>query len=262
MARWDVIPNERVANHGALFDMPGDKRQGVDIETLALTDQAGSEIPVYTYSGVRQPRRTPRFRVNQKSCGLLLNLDRVRAIFTSIHADDYDSEFEMPPSGPNISMYRQAFLHNHGHIQAHDAPTAVLNAIRAVNKMVGLKIESQSTDSDSDSDDPHAPVYFQHRPVSAIFSQVYNGILHRSRPDASQHDAQQGNITSAAAGPYALGEPQKRTASKKFSACAESLPHQKFAQRINNPDLDTDLRIESNFMIDIRKLAVTQRRGE
>lgn len=238
-----------------------------------VEEESNSEVPIFSEDGRRIARRTPLFSRGRKPCGILVALQKIHRFFEHQHNPIYvyDSDEDgfdgVHRTAPTVSMYPQAFLHKYGHIQAKGIPGplhAVLVGInQSVAKQIMLEASPGPVDSDSDSDDS----YVQHpsgqyrQAVQGIGSQIYNSSLHCARPKASQHDAQLGDITAAFAGSHATGVAQRRTASQKLKRCNDQLPHERYALRMANDNIPTDLRLEYITKIDMNSLTDRNRNG-
>lgn len=237
---------------------------------MPLLDVSGAEIPIYTEQGRRIPRRIPLFHPARKPAGILVALDRVHDFFFQHPTgwDEYDSDEgddNHPRHHPDIFLYPQAFLKVHGHVQANCIPVPLQQVLREMNAKMAMPITTSrgDDDSDADSDDvsDEPPTPYLRTALTGISTQMYGDIMHRTRPTARQHDAQLGTITQAFAGSHAVSAKNKRVATQKFEACKLQLPHARYQQRIDNPDIPTDLRLEYVCRVTIANLKPEFRDG-
>jgi hypothetical protein len=152
----------------------------------------------------------------------------------------------------NYQIYPQAFLKKHGHLQANHLMHPFSNIISDINGAIRFN--------------PEAPLdtnqhYHNCNPLSGIAFQAYNEAMHRIRPRAQYHDVQLGLITANLAGTYARSDKNKRTADTLRTRCQSSLPHQKFAEKIDSPGLKRELRLENVFTLDLFALSPVNRTG-
>lgn len=278
VSKWQNIdPEEIEAEHKAIYDSPHrDGRKVIrHLEDLPMVDgESNSEVPIFSEDGRRIPRRTPLFSRGRKPCGLLVALQKIHRFFEHQHDPIYvyDSDEDgfdgVHQTAPNVSMYPQAYLHKYGHIQAKGIPgplhAMLLGINQSVAKQVMLEASPRPLDSDSDDDEDayvqHPSGQYRHA-VQGVATQIYNSSLHCARPKASQHDAQLGDITAAFAGSHATGVAQRRTASQKLKRCNDQLPHERYALRMANENIPTDLRLEYITKIDMNSLKDCNRNG-
>jgi hypothetical protein len=101
-----------------------------------------------------------------------------------------------------------------------------------------------------------------HPPVTGIATQGYNSAMHYARGRGVQHhDAQLGLVTAALAGTYAVTPKEKRIASERQRSCKQKLPHERFNNKINEPEITRDLRMENVYCVDMLAITPEYRSG-
>lgn len=91
--------------------------------------------------------------------------------------------------------------------------------------------------------------------IHGISSQGYNAVTHSTRGKSAQHhEVQLGLVTGALAGAWATGTKNRRTADNLDLGCSRQMPHEAFAEKIENPGISRDLRMENVYWIDIGAL--------
>lgn len=201
----------------------------------------------------------------QDSCGVLMNLTNIRALFrTADDHDDSDNElFGEPAKEEKLDVYPLGFLRKAGNVQAGGAPHCFLAPIKKVNRAVRKEGTQQRTrattsfeeDSSSLSTDSETQDTVNRIPtVKATSCQFYNYIAHRIAPRAGKLDSQQGLVTAALVGAFAQSIPHEKTARTKQAACKKSLPAATFLQRIYRFGCPTGCRAEIVYSVDISNL--------
>lgn len=254
---WDPIPEEDInPNNGQLYDSPHPAtRERINLADCPLTDDDGAEIRVYSAEGLRLRRRTPLCDPDEKPCALLVNLKGIHTFFEDPSVADYNTAFD-DDSAPQlcVNAYRQCGFKSVGHIQVNRVPVRMTELIGRMNTALADNVP-RAEGADDDMDGP--PIV--ERAITGVDCQFYNAAMHRVRGTADTHDAQRGDITAAFAGSFSQGPAQKRTAARLRDACNVRLPHTNFNHLINHEDLDTTLRAEFVFNIDIKKLKPSKR---
>jgi hypothetical protein len=250
-------------------------------DDFPLLDDEGSEIPIYDFDGNRIPRRSPIVDPDQPSCGVLMDLTNIQALFNPVadfsdmsESDTYTTAADLGSPHVDVNVYPLAFLRTAGNVQAHGIPHCFYPILTDINCSVGKQqpppnrhgfrgdedgftMVNANEDEDDfmvvddDRDDSHPASL---RVVKPIFTQFYNYFAHRVAPRAGGHESQHGGITAAISGAFATSQKHKRAALKKQSECERSLPFQRFHDRISIEDCPTCCRAELVYSIDIRGL--------
>lgn len=247
---WLDIPLADLAVHGPLYDsIYENDREIVVLAQFPMLDTNKRERPVYTEDGQRVALRLARLYPGRGQCAILVDLDNIRDMFDQPDGDDDMSDFESSPQPHTVvNAYRQGFLKSAGHIQANNVPHDLKLILNDINSIVAHDAAPQPNDEGSD-DGQHVP-----HPMPALFGvdcQMYNTVMHHVRGTANTHDAQCGDVTAALAGTYSEGATQRKTAKRLKDSCTTRLPHENYRLIIDHPDLDTSLRIENVFLIDL-----------
>ncbi|KAM6490423.1 hypothetical protein JOM56_014096 [Amanita muscaria] len=225
-----------------------------DLDALPLYDSTGKENRVYCEDGFLVPRRKARFSPSTKRHGILVDLRHVKELF---HLSYDEAAMLVDDFSPvEAYTYPQAGLKIAGHFQANGVIRPFFPFVEKVNKVL-----SQANDSDSDDGMDHTPPPITNI-VHGVASQGYNAVMHSTRGDSAQHhDAQLGLITGALAGCWASGRTHEKTARRLQRRCAFQLPHVSFSQKIENPEILRDLRLENVFYIDVSQMQPEDKNG-
>ena len=150
-------------------------RRPVDLDDLPLLSDERHEVPIYDVRGNRILRRQPMVDLDESSCGVLVDLANIQALFNRIPDVSEDIMDELSTDGydddshlVNIDVYPLAFLRTAGNVQASGIPHCFYNALKRVNESVRTPHESQGRpharrrnraspevgDEDEDEDDP------------------------------------------------------------------------------------------------------------
>jgi hypothetical protein len=225
-----------------------------ELENMDIVDEEGREIPIYSEDGYQIQRRLGRFKKRQEPHGVLLDLSRIQELFAP---DLDDEEFMDGVPGrvsPRVSVYPQAGLRTAGHYQADGLMTKFYPMIERINR--GIVVARREEDGDEEVDpSPHAP-------ITGISSQGYNAVMHSTRGCSNQHhEAQLGMITNTLAGGWATSDSNKRTANGLKLRCERKLPHQTYAEKIENRGIQRDLRLENVYFFDVQALPSRMQNG-
>ncbi|KIL64797.1 hypothetical protein M378DRAFT_178583 [Amanita muscaria Koide BX008] len=225
-----------------------------DLDELPPYDSTGKENRVYCEDGFLVPRRKARFSPSTKRHGILVDLRHVKELF---HLSYDEAAMLVDHFSPvEAYTYPQAGLKIAGHFQANGVMRPFFPFVEKVNKVL-----SQEKDSDSDDGMNHTPPPIT-KIVHGVASQGYNAVMHSTRGDSAQHhDAQLGLITGALAGCWASGRTHEKTARRLQRRCAFQLPHVSFSQKIENPEILRDLRLENVFYIDVSQMQPEDKNG-
>lgn len=269
----------RKENPGGFYDGPlARTSRRVALTEFPLLDDEGNEIPIYNSLGVQIPRREIIVDENQPSCGVLMNLQGIQGLFNpndlptareSQHTDDSASSASSKEEDDlfvRVEAYPLAFLKTAGNIKATGVPHCFYPLLTSINKSVR---RNHHVDAFSSNDDPRTDAtddsaggydgssgllstYQAVRPVS---SQFYNYMSHRVASRAGRHDSQQGSVTAAISGAFALTQKDKNTAFEKQIYCQDALPSERFHGRISSiDDCPSSCRAELVYSIDVRAL--------
>lgn len=222
------------------------------LQNMPMLDEDHSEIPVYCNQGFIIPRRVPCFSKNTPAQGMLLNLTNVKELFDPSQ-DDSEGDYWEDDNLTNTYVYPQAGLKTAGHYQANSIMRSFKRFLAKVN--VSLQNEDIGVHGNIEAD-RRAPI------VSGVASQGYNAVMHSTRGHSAQHhDAQLGIITAALAGSWARTDTGKRVASKFQEKCARQLPHKAFEEKIKNPNIKRDLRLENVYYVDVKRMRGEDQNG-
>jgi hypothetical protein len=224
-----------------------------ELETMPLVDENGHEIPIYTENGYQIQRRVARFRTVQQPHGVLMQLSTMSNLFATNDDNNYMDGVPGPDTS-EFSVYPQAGMRTAGHFQAKGLMTAFYPRVEAINTRLVLARD--------DEDDIPEEEQSSHPPVTGIASQGYNAVMHSTRGMSNQHhDAQVGLVTGALSGAWAKGERLQRIARDMNRTCDHRLPHDSFAEKITNPQIKRDLRLENVYFVDLQALPNRMRNG-
>lgn len=252
---------------GGFFDgnNPNTRRK-VLLHKFNLVDEDGVEVPVYNSDGLRVARRTIEVDPDEPPCGVLLDLARIQNLFNPDMSDvDYDNlvHSSQGQDDPHVRIeaYPLAFLKTVGNIKATGIPHSFYPFLADINRSVRSDPAADPT-STNDADGllereegpPHLRSTYQ--PVKPVSSQFYNYISHRVASRAGRLDAQQGSVTAAISGAFALSSKDEKTAREKQIYCLDALPSDRFKGRIDSvDDCPTSCRAELVYSVDVRALS-------
>jgi len=225
----------------------------LELQNFPLLDETGHEIPIYTESGYRILRRDPLLDLDARRLAPLMKLRHIEQLFQE---PEEISQFSTPSSPISFDVYPLLGLQNAGHCQANNIPGPFLPKIEKLNNIIISEKEEETMNiEDFDwEDDEHGNDHSPHQPVLGIAFQAYNTLSHYTRGNsATHHEVQCGIVTGELTGTWATGNNTIKAA--KFKAqCRSSLPHDRFEAKLHNPNLQTDLRLENVYVIDVRTL--------
>ena len=247
--------------HKEFFDAKDPRvRRRVDIKKFPLVDENDMEVPVYDENGKKVQRR--KAIADDKTCGVLIDLANIQALFTpannySIDDDDTDGPSEHENHHVNVNAYPLGFLGIAGNIQANGIPHAFYPILTKINKNAGRRSNDQPATSD-DEDSSMADINQQHptsvKVVKPVASQFYNHITHRIATRAGRLDSQQGSLTAALSGAFAQSKRDRMTAVEIQDYCNQSQPSDRFHTRTNIRECPTSCRAELVYSVDVRSL--------
>lgn len=221
-----------------------------------MVDETGHEIPLYDEEGYPIPRRLARFDRRVPPHGVLLNLGFVHSLFAV--DEDLDHIERDTRSTSDYTVYPQAGLRTAGHFQAKRLMTPCYPLLKKIN----TSVMDHSDDVEADDDDMEQWIDDGTPAIVGISSQGYNSVMHHTRGHSAQHhDVQIGLVTSALAGWWAKTEGTKKEALKILNQCKDQLPHERFAEKIENPNITRDLRLENVYYIDMHRMPPRHRIG-
>lgn len=255
-------------NDHQIFDKAkGPNRHAVDdLDKIPLLKENGEEIPVFDYEGNRIARREPVENTVDGPCGVLMNLQNVKALFSpgaTTSPDDYDEvsddDSDLLQQRPmKVEVFPLGFLRTVGNLQATGPPQCLHPTLRRINNSIYKSPLANQPSSDSEDDsslEERQPTKVQAAPaVTAIASQFYNLFAHRAAPRAGRLDSQQGLATAALAGGFAQNTKDKNRAIIKRMECDTNLPSERFHKRINIPNCPKSCRTEVVYTVDVRNL--------
>lgn len=229
-----------------------------DLENLPFEDDQGSQIPIFDANGYHIQRRLASFREDEPACGILVKSGRLHDLFTWEDDDDSDNDpsgHTRPSSGSKAFVfYPQAGLKRVGHFQADGLITACYPLVSQISRRLHERAGSPNDNQDT----------FQDKiPIIGMSSQAYNSVTHHTRGRTAQHhEVQTGMVTGALAGAWASpNTPEARKASRLINRCNYKMPHKAFHDKIKNPDIPRDLRLENVYYIDLDALSPAARTG-
>jgi hypothetical protein len=240
-----------------------------NLEDLPLQDTDRNPIPIFDKDGYHLQRRLALFKDGSHPYGVLMKSDKLQDLFRPLINTNDDNELPIPgPTTPTpFTFYPQAGLRSVGHIQANGLITHCYPLIAQIDRALRHRDHCQRSvtpfgDSD-DSDGLPDNAYEGMTVISGISSQCYNAVVHNTRGRTAQHhDAQVGLVTSALAGAWASpNTAASRTATKILENCTRKLPHDAFADKIKNPAIQRDLRLENVYCINLDALPKRDRNG-
>lgn len=241
-----------------------------ELEEHPLTDpETGHENKIYTVYGYQIPRRYPLVDEDVPSLAPLLSLRHLGQLFAE--ADDDGADFYVPGTSANravtYDVYPLAGLRCAGHCQAHGIPGGFIPRIDKLNNMIHeLREAEESGDEDSSDDsdiyEDNRPRRKQrnnaaspHPPVEGISFQGYNTASHYTRGrKVIHHEVQCGIVTGELAGTWATTNEGRKKAGTFNVKNRTTLPHERFELKLKNPSMETDLRVENVYVLDVRTL--------
>ncbi|KAF8872689.1 hypothetical protein BD779DRAFT_1679574 [Infundibulicybe gibba] len=230
----DVIQQE----NDEIFDGPARPRCIYQaLGELPLRDDNGERIRLYNRHGEEIPRMEYTHRGTP--CGLLVNFENIDTLFPQ--ETSYQMDGKLPVS-TTVNRYPQAYLRDHGHIQADNVLATFLPVLEQINEAIQHPPGSEPQEDEVFRDIP---------PVTGISCQVYNELAHRYRPDVQHHDVQLGRQTAALAGTHAETPKDQAAAARHRAKCTPDLPYENFRQIISTPNQNVNLRVEQVFKVDL-----------
>ncbi|KAF8873034.1 hypothetical protein BD779DRAFT_1477248 [Infundibulicybe gibba] len=230
----DVIQQE----NDEIFDGPARPRRIYRaLGELPLRDNNGERIRLYNRRGEEIPRMEYTHRGTP--CGLLVNFENIDTLFPQ--ETSYQMDGKLPVS-TTVNRYPQAYLRDHGHIQADNVLATFLPVLEQINEAIQHPPGSEPQEDEVFRDIP---------PVTGISCQVYNELAHRYRPDVQHHDVQLGRQTAALAGTHAETPKDQAAAARHRAKCTPDLPYENFRQIISTPNQNVNLRVEQVFKVDL-----------
>lgn len=224
-----------------------------ELADMPIVDDNSNEIPIYCSDGFIIPRRVPYFSTRTPAHGMLMNLTNVKELFDTSQQDE--GEFDLDDDDEHIDayVYPQAGLKIAGHYQANGLIRPFKRFVTQVN---------ESLQDQEGNEDEHQTAAGRRKVVYGIGSQGYNGVMHSTRGHSAQHhDAQLGMITGALAGSWAKGISANCVATEFQARCRHQLPHKAFEEKIKNPNIVRDLRLENVYYVDVKQMRNGDRNG-
>jgi hypothetical protein len=213
----------------------------------------------------------------QPACGVLVKLEDIQTLFAqnsspTVYDDNASSISIQDEPFVRVEAYPLGFLRVAGNVKATGVPTCFYPVLTDINRAVRKnhrKYPTGGSDEDEgdpghadddpddamhdDDDDPYSPSAYQ--AVKPVSSQFYNYSTHRVASHAGAHDSQQGTVTAAISGGYAITDKDKSTARKKQQDCKDGLPSERFHGKIASVrDCPSACRAELVYSIDVRAL--------
>jgi hypothetical protein len=226
-----------------------------------MLDADGAINPIFTPDGETISRRTAS--TFQVPCGLLVNLNSAQELFESevagSNVDDNDyGDFQPERSRPSMSVFPQAGLYDHGHLQADGIPTAFHSSLAKINE----DFRASQDQLDDDMSDDNLPPLVNVTVLTGNSCQLYNESMHRASENSSAHLSQQGTITAAFTGEFAKSAREKTIAGRKLDSVRMRLPFEVFDERMSIPNCPRTLRCENCFTIYVAGIDPTERNGQ
>ena len=227
-------------------------REEVNLEETLEAAITNEEEPVlFASDGQRVQLR--RGEPTGRPCGVMINLQAAPTFFRE-HADSdipAVENHEAPPtdSHPALQVFPQAFLGNKGHYQASRLPQPFNRMIRMISRNVVIN-------DNVDEDDFYSP-------ISGASSQAYNGVMHRIRNRVATHDAQRAYLSGLAGSLFSTVKKDVETGDKLAAAMkGGNHPFDLLEAKINSDNLNTDLRMENVYHLDMSLIRNEYRRAE
>jgi hypothetical protein len=110
---------------------------------------------------------------------------------------------------------------------------------------------------------PDHPWIDEQRPiVVGIASQGYNAVMHNTRGRSAQHhEVQLGLTTAYLAGEWSQTAHSRQRQQRIEEKLANGLPYKNYADKISNPEICRDLRLENVYYVDMAAIHPHRRRG-
>jgi hypothetical protein len=266
--QWIPRPEREVFDAcGPLWDSPIEAERielTVDeVRELPLVDEDDNEINIYTSRGTRVARRLAVHDADVQPYAGLVKLRHIHELFVDLSMDDDDDEDNREPTSKlKYYVYPQAGLQQHGHFQAEGLINKFKPFLKELNAKIRTPHRADSLFGDEDDEDEQDHQDSRHLPVTGIATQGYNSVMHFARGKGAQHhDAQLGHITAALAGSYAQTPKEIRIAKIKITSCRYNLPHERFASKIEEDDVNRELRLENVYYVDLLAMKPEYRTG-
>lgn len=265
-----MLSNEDVMQgHDVLYDSPNPRiREPVDLATYPLYEEGSdpqTENSVYGENGRKVPRRLARLSRNTIPNGLLINFANVNDMFDQtdpamgrsheVYLDpDHDDPMEgvTAPTTSSYHLFPQANLRMYGHVQANDVIRPFKATLEEIHRSLAI---SELDDEDG------GPLELANPVIQALGFQAYNELSHRVRATAAEHDTQQGEITSAMTGFYAMTGTTKDKHKSLMARLTRALPHRRHAEKIKLPTSPRKLRVEILTLVDFDSIRPENRNG-
>ena len=241
-----------------IYDSPdATTRQAIpfdEIDEYELEDEHGNERALYTEDGYQIQRRIAQFSRNIKAHGVLMDLSRLHEVFArDVDGDEdlWDEEVEHT----KYRVYPQAGLRSVGHFQAEGLMTPCYKLVEIVNRHLHNRNRAVIENGDAWVDQEQGI-------VMGVGSQGYNAVTHNTRGRSAQHhEVQLGLTTGYLAGEWARdsdGQQQQRRLGRKIW---NGLAHEIYADKIANPEICRDLRLENVYCVDMGMMHPSRRDG-
>ncbi|KII82869.1 hypothetical protein PLICRDRAFT_33197 [Plicaturopsis crispa FD-325 SS-3] len=258
---WVELNQEELAQRfPELFDhWDPANRLPVDITTTPVLDESGAENCVYDRDGKRIFRREAWIDGENRGHGILLRFDDIEDLFPvpqpdldAMDLDDDDFDFDAGVNGPELSLYPQAYLHRYGNLQSKTYPQPVQRIVDNINR--ACMDEMAGEDDDAHPLPPLGPM---------TFYQIYSATAHRLKPRGAGSDpAQTGQATQVFVGADVQGARSQTKLNKKVAALdANSLPYDRSTRLLEDPSLDSSLRFEGIYHLNLMRLPEHRRTG-
>jgi hypothetical protein len=250
VARWNPVPAETLEADGQdLYNsFDPNNRSVVDLATLDLVDEDGNEINVYDEDGYRVPRRKPLHSRNTPSCGVLMDLTKVRHLFKTapesfVRQDEETIDQDIPDKPLKINVYPQAFTRQFGHFQSNSVPDGFHHLFNTINRTLAANA----------NDD---------QPVIQPFGlQGYNHVQHNLTERSGRLEVVQGRITSTLSGTRSKTASASRTFNKQKASLMSHLPHEHVEQKLSKQEISRGFRLEIVVTIDVSALRRSSQSG-
>ena len=241
-------------NPDGVYDSPDTETRsqisGPELEDFPYVNDHGQPIHIYSQDGHLIQRRLGIFSTTSKPHGILVKSERLQNLFIR----DFD-EFDDSGSddGMNLTIpftfYPQAGLRTVGHFQAKGLVAPCYPIIAKINHSIQMGLRENNSAA-------------SRRVIHGISSQGYNAVTHHTRGRTAQHhDVQVGLVTGSLAGAWAVESKTIQTAQRLQKKCDHKMPHSAYAQKIDNPNICRDLRLENVYWIDMDALSDEQQNG-
>jgi hypothetical protein len=193
---------------------------------LDLFNDTECEINVYNKFGYHIAQRKPLHEPDTPSCGLLIDLTRVRSLFRdppdwiyNFKNEDLEEELDHPCT---INVYLQGFLQHYGYFQVNNIPLDFVQAICDINAELTLH--------------PN-----QNRPlIRSVSCQGYNYVQHCLMHCAEGLELVHGHVTATLTGAAAVDSKSENKFKTNFLSSLQSLLHKMIVAKLR---LDVKLEI-------------------